>query len=187
MTLRATRLLTRRIRPGPFEKSKVPIVRFQRDGSVMQPFAKACSVARSAGATSGRATLDVPTFLPRLQQALPFLWRGKAAVRREPIDHARQGPREPGEQLVPVDAGSLRQLIDRARVQHRAHLGRRDLLVFTRTHPRLRYVALTVLVKPFDDVAQFVEAGAAPARGRTARTPSAENPAEDVAKPPAGF
>src|SRR5262249_58837275 len=52
---------------------------------------------------------------------------------------------------------------------------------------RLRYVALTVLVKPFDDVAQFVEAGAAPARGRTARTPSAENPAEDVAKPPAGF
>src|SRR5262249_52129617 len=63
----------------------------------------------------------------------------------------------------------------------------RDLLVFTRTHPRLRYVALTVLVKPFDDVAQFVEAGAAPARGRTARTPSAENPAEDVAKPPAGF
>src|SRR6476619_8336872 len=117
--------------------------------------------------------------LARSEQALRFVFVRHAPVRRELIDEAREILPQPFQQVVASHPGLLRQRVERVASERAREVTLGDRLVRPGADPRMRHVALTILLELLE---QPGEAAIEHRAGGGAAEHAAEGAAQQIAE-----
>src|SRR6476469_1581127 len=98
--------------------------------------------------------------LARSEQALRFVFVRHAPVRRELIDETREILPQPFQQVVASHPGLLRERVERVASERAREVALGDRLVRPGADPRMRHIALAVLLELLEQPAETATKGA---------------------------